>query len=148
MVNAGVGSQSTHESSLNRNLAMNEGTLSRKALGGLLTCLLAGMCSEVPRGSWSGWSVRLGGGRHMFLGCCHHGNGSSCGICCKEGGGATTWSHSSRPGITNKPGTWGHLAPGPWAEPRNEIRVFSTAVKAGQMAFLESVAHTASGRQG
>lgn len=49
---------------MNGNLAMNGGTLSRKALGGLLNLplSLAGMCPGVPRGSWSGWSIRLGGG--------------------------------------------------------------------------------------
>lgn len=47
---------------------MKEGTLSRKALGGLLNLplSLAGMYPEVPRGSWSGWSVRLGGGSACF----------------------------------------------------------------------------------
>lgn len=50
---------------------------------------------------------------------------------CREGGGAATWSHVSRPGITNMPGAWNHLTPRPWAGQRNEIWVSSTAVKTG-----------------
>lgn len=57
----------------------------------------------------------------MFLGCCHHGNGSYCRICVQRK--ATTWSCKSRPGITNMPGTWDHLAPSPWAGQRNEMWV-------------------------
>lgn len=82
-MDACVGSQDTYESSLNRNLAMNEGSVWKAPLPA------SHLGSHVPtgaRGSWSGWSVRLGGGRHMFLGCCHHGNGSYCRICVQRKG--------------------------------------------------------------
>lgn len=110
---------------------MNEGTLSRKALGRpYLPLALAGMCPEVPRGSWSGWSVRLEGGGTCFWAVVTMEMAASAGYVCKEGGGATTWSQSGSPGITNMPGTRDHLAPSPWAGQRNEIWVSSTAVKA------------------
>lgn len=84
-MDAWVGSPGTYESSLNRNLAMNEGTLSRKALGGQLTCLSRWLTclQRCPGGELVRLVSQARRGRHMFLGCCHHGNGSS-----KEEGGA------------------------------------------------------------
>lgn len=79
--------------------------------------------------SFLGWHVSRGAqgelvrlvnqawrGQHMFLSCCHHGNGSSCRICVQGRGEAITWSNSSKPGVTRDP-----LTPSPWAGQRNEI---------------------------
>lgn len=61
---------------------MNEGTLSRRALEATLPA--SRLDWRVSRGA-QGELVRLVSqawrGRHMFLGSCHHGNGSSSRVC-------------------------------------------------------------------
>lgn len=53
-----------------------------------------------PGGAGQAGQSGLEGGQHMFLSCCHHGNGSSFRICVQGRGEAITWSNSSKPGIT------------------------------------------------
>lgn len=99
--------------------------LSRKA--SLLASYLGWHVSTGARGSWSGWSVRLGGGGTCFWAVVTMEMAVTAGYV--GNGRATTWSQNSRPWITNMPGTWDHLAPSVWAGQRNEIWVSSTAVR-------------------
>lgn len=66
-MDACVGSQDTYEFSLNRNLAMNEGSVQEDTRKASLPAFHLGWhVSTGARGSWSGWSVRLGGGGTCF----------------------------------------------------------------------------------
>lgn len=117
--------------------------LSRKA--SLLASYLGWHVSTGARGSWSGWSVRLGGGGTCFWAVVTMEMAVTAGYV--GNGRATTWSQNSRPWITNMPGTWDHLAPSVWAGQRNEIWVSSTAVRKLGTSILESAAQPGSDQQ-
>lgn len=117
--------------------------LSRKA--SLLASHLGWHVSTGARGSWSGWSVRLGGGGTCFWAVVTMEMAVTAGYVCN--GRATTWSQNSRPWIANMPGTWDHLAPSVWAGQRNEIWVSSTALRKLGWSILESAAQPGTDQQ-
>lgn len=124
--NGCLGWKSGHyEFSLNRNLAMNEGSVRE----GCFACLSPWLaCVHRCQGElvWLVSQARRGRGT-CFWAVVTMETAVSAGYVYK--GRAATWSRKSRPGITNVPDTWDHLAPGPWAGQRDEIWVSSTAVR-------------------
>lgn len=107
VMGAWLGSQDTYEFSLNRNLAVNVGSVQEGFLAYLSPWLA---CDHRCQGelvwlvsqAWRGRPVEIA----VTAGYVYKGR-------------ATTLSYNSRPEITNMPDTWDHLAPSPWAGQRN-----------------------------
>lgn len=125
---------------------MNEGSVQEgTGKASLPASHLGWHVSTGARGSWSGWSVRLGGGGTFFWAFVTMEMAVPAGYVCKVR--AATWSYS-RPGVTNIPATWDPLHPNPWAGQRNEIGVSSTAVRKMWEGRPWSAVHTGSDHQG